>query len=168
MTNLSQKKGKRMSNKVVLTGKDLTLEQVYAVVFEHVRVTLANEARSGIEASRALIERCVASDAAVYGVNTGFGRMASTRISRVEICELQTNLVRSHACGIGAPLSEAETRAMLLLRANALAKVAAVCGRSLSKRFVRFSTVVFIRLFLRRVRSEPRATWHRWHIWPRW
>jgi histidine ammonia-lyase len=122
MTNLSQKKRKQMSNKVVLTGKDLTLEQVYAVVFEHVRATLAKEARSGIEASRALIERCVASDAAVYGVNTGFGRMASTRISRVEICELQTNLVRSHACGIGAPLSEAETRAMLLLRANALAK----------------------------------------------
>jgi histidine ammonia-lyase len=55
-------------------------------------------------------------------VNTGFGKMASTRISRDEIRELQTNLVRSHACGIGTPLSEEETRAMILLRANALAK----------------------------------------------
>ena len=62
------------------------------------------------------------SDAAVYGVNTGFGKMASTRISHGEIRHLQLNLVRSHACGVGAPLSEPVTRAMLALRANALAK----------------------------------------------
>jgi histidine ammonia-lyase len=73
-------------------------------------------------ASRKVIERLVQSDTAVYGVNTGFGKMASVRISREQIGELQVNLVRSHACGVGAPLSEAETRAMLVLRANAIAK----------------------------------------------
>jgi histidine ammonia-lyase len=107
---------------VELTGNDLTLEAVYAVVFHGAEVMLASDAREWIEASRAVIERAVQSEAAVYGVNTGFGKMASTRISRDEIRALQTNLVRSHACGIGAPLSEPETRAMMLLRANALAK----------------------------------------------
>ncbi len=58
----------------------------------------------------------------VYGVNTGFGKMASVRISRDQIRQLQVNLVRSHACGVGAPLTEHETRAMLVLRANAIAK----------------------------------------------
>jgi histidine ammonia-lyase len=106
----------------VLTGNGLTLDELYAIVLDNVPATLSEEARGSIEASRAVIERCVASDAAVYGVNTGFGKMASTRISRDEIRELQTNLVRSHACGVGAPLSEQETRAMILLRANALAK----------------------------------------------
>jgi histidine ammonia-lyase len=69
-----------------------------------------------------VIERLIASDQAVYGVNTGFGKMASVRISREQIGELQLNLVRSHACGVGTALSEHETRAMLLLRANAVAK----------------------------------------------
>jgi histidine ammonia-lyase len=111
-----------MPRNVVLTGNDLTFDELYAVVFDHVPVTLSEETRGSIEASRAVIERSVASGAAVYGVNTGFGKMASTRISWDEIRELQTNLVRSHACGIGSPLSEQETRAMILLRANALAK----------------------------------------------
>src|SRR5881227_385835 len=57
-----------------------------------------------------------------YGINTGFGKLASVRISTEQLRELQLNLVRSTACGVGPPLSEAETRAMLLLRANVLAK----------------------------------------------
>jgi histidine ammonia-lyase len=69
-----------------------------------------------------VVERLVESNTTVYGVNTGFGKMASVRISREQIQQLQVNLVRSHACGVGAPLSEPETRAMLLLRANAIAK----------------------------------------------
>jgi histidine ammonia-lyase len=111
-----------MPSNVALTGNDLTFDELYAVVFDYAPVTLSEETRGSIEASRAVIERSVASGAAVYGVNTGFGKMASTRISWDEIRELQTNLVRSHACGIGSPLSEQETRAMILLRANALAK----------------------------------------------
>jgi histidine ammonia-lyase len=107
---------------IQIDGERLDFAQVYRVVFEGAQVELAPQARERMLASRAVIERLIASDQAVYGVNTGFGKMASVRISREQIGELQVNLVRSHACGVGAPLSEHETRAMLLLRANAIAK----------------------------------------------
>jgi histidine ammonia-lyase len=72
-------------------------------------------------ASRKVIDRIVARDSVVYGVNTGFGKLADMRIPHEEIGALQLNLVRSHACGIGPLLSEAEVRAMMLLRGNVLA-----------------------------------------------
>jgi histidine ammonia-lyase len=109
-------------NKIQIDGEHLTLAQLYAVVLDGAEVELAPAARERMNVSRAVIERLVESDAAVYGVNTGFGKMASVRISREQIRELQVNLVRSHACGVGAPLTEYETRAMLVLRANAIAK----------------------------------------------
>jgi histidine ammonia-lyase len=107
---------------IPIDGEHLDFAQLYRVVFEDAKVELAPQARTRMLASRAVIERLIASDQAVYGVNTGFGKMASVRISRAQIGELQVNLVRSHACGVGAALSEHETRAMLLLRANAIAK----------------------------------------------
>jgi histidine ammonia-lyase len=70
---------------VELTGKDLTLETLYFVVFDSAEAALSSRAREKVDASRAVIERAVRSEAAVYGVNTGFGKMASTRISRDEI-----------------------------------------------------------------------------------
>jgi histidine ammonia-lyase len=75
-----------------------------------------------MKASRAVVDRVVASGAAAYGINTGFGKLASVRISSEQVRQLQVNLVRSHASGVGPPLTEPETRAMMLLRANALAK----------------------------------------------
>jgi histidine ammonia-lyase len=112
-----------MSKKTIaLTGNDLTLGQFYQVVLEGFETTLAQEARERMEASRAVVERLAAGNAAVYGVNTGFGALASVRIHPEQISELQFNLVRSHACGVGAPLAQEEARAMLLLRANTLAK----------------------------------------------
>jgi histidine ammonia-lyase len=108
--------------KISLDGESLTRDALYQIVFEGEEVALAPAALEKMKASRAVIERLVESNAAVYGVNTGFGKMASVRISREQIGTLQVNLVRSHACGVGAPLSEAETRAMLVLRANAIAK----------------------------------------------
>ena len=110
-----------MSN-IPIDGEHLDFAQLYRVVFDGAKVELAPQARERMLASRAVIERLIASEQAVYGVNTGFGKMASVRISREQIGELQVNLVRSHACGVGAALSEHETRAMLLLRANAIAK----------------------------------------------
>jgi histidine ammonia-lyase len=107
---------------IQIDGEHLDFAQLYRVVFEDAKVELALQARERMVASRAVIERLIASDQAVYGVNTGFGKMASVRISREQIGELQVNLVRSHACGVGASLSEHETRALLLLRANAIAK----------------------------------------------
>jgi histidine ammonia-lyase len=108
--------------RVAIDGERLTLEHLYSVVFDGAAAEISPEARKRMNASRAVIERLVEADTAVYGVNTGFGKMASTRISRVEIRQLQLNLVRSHACGVGVSLSEPATRAMLALRANAIAK----------------------------------------------
>jgi histidine ammonia-lyase len=105
-----------------INGRSLTFEQLYDVVFARAEVALEPGARARVEASRALVERLVTSGTAVYGVNTGFGELAEVRISPDQLRQLQLNLVRSHACGVGAPLGEAETRALLLLRANALAK----------------------------------------------
>jgi histidine ammonia-lyase len=107
---------------VHLTGNDLSFEHFYEVSLHGAEVSLTSEARARMLASRAVIKRIVAAETTAYGVNTGFGDLAEVRISPDQIRTLQVNLVRSHACGVGAPLSEAETRALMLLRANALAK----------------------------------------------
>lgn len=107
---------------IALTGNDLTLDQLYQIVYGGAEVTLASSARERMEASRAVVDRLSQGNAAAYGINTGFGALASVRIPHEQIRELQLNLVRSHACGVGAPLAEDETRAMIALRANALAK----------------------------------------------
>ncbi|HEV3252980.1 MAG TPA: histidine ammonia-lyase [Candidatus Acidoferrales bacterium] len=109
-------------NTLEINGNDLTLAQLEEIVSGRAHAALADEARRRMEASRAVIERLVATNTTAYGVNTGFGKLANARISPGQIRELQLNLVRSHACGVGAPLDERETRAMMLLRANALAK----------------------------------------------
>jgi len=108
-------------NPIQIDGEHLTLGDLYRIV-DSAPTEIAPVAREKMNASRAVIERLIESDAAVYGVTTGFGKMASARISHKEIRHLQLNLVRSHACGVGTPLSEDATRAMLALRANAIAK----------------------------------------------
>jgi histidine ammonia-lyase len=107
---------------VALNGNDLTFSQLYEVALRGEQVQVAASATARMNASRAVVDRLVASGATAYGINTGFGKLASVRISSEQVRQLQVNLVRSHSCGVGAPLSEAETRAMMLLRANALAK----------------------------------------------
>ena len=107
---------------IVLTGNELTFPQLYSVALHHETVSLSPDAIARMKASRAVVDQLVASGKTAYGVNTGFGKLASVRISGEQVRQLQVNLVRSHACGVGEPLSEAETRAMMLLRANALAK----------------------------------------------
>jgi histidine ammonia-lyase len=109
-------------NKVAIDGEHLALASLYGIVFDRAEAEIAASARERMNASRAVIEKLIEAETAVYGVNTGFGKMASTRISRDEIRQLQLNLVRSHACGVGAPLGETTVRAMLALRANAIAK----------------------------------------------
>lgn len=105
-----------------ITGNDLTFGQLHDVVFQNRAVALSAAASERMQASRAVIEALLASGKTAYGINTGFGKLASVRISPDQLRQLQLNLVRSHACGVGTPLSVAETRAIMLLRANALAK----------------------------------------------
>ena len=103
-----------------LKGEQISLVQLAAVAVGGEAVHISPLARSRIVASRKLIEQIVARDAVVYGVTTGFGKLSDVRIPQSELRQLQLNLVRSHSCGIGNPLSEAEVRAMTVLRANVL------------------------------------------------
>jgi histidine ammonia-lyase len=107
---------------VVLSGNDLTFLELYAVALRGEPVSLSPDAIVRMKASRAVVDKLVSEGHTAYGINTGFGKLASVRISPEQVQRLQINLVRSHACGVGEPLSEPETRAMMLLRANALAK----------------------------------------------
>lgn len=104
-----------------LNGQQLTLQQIVDVASGNERVTLADEARARVEESRHVVEQIVEQNRTVYGVNTGFGKLSDVSIDPSELRQLQLNLVRSHSCGLGDPLSELEARAMLLLRANVLA-----------------------------------------------
>src|SRR4029450_12095081 len=104
-----------------LRGQKLTLAEIATVAFGDAPVKVSSSARRGVIASRRVVEDIVAHDDIVYGVSTGFGKLSDVRIPHDALAELQLNLVRSHACGIGNPLSEPEARAMMLLRANVLA-----------------------------------------------
>ncbi|HEV3468395.1 MAG TPA: histidine ammonia-lyase [Pyrinomonadaceae bacterium] len=104
-----------------LDGQSLSLEEV-ARVARGGAVSLAAAARRRMEESRGVVERIIAESRVVYGVNTGFGKLSDVSIAPEELRALQLNLVRSHACGVGPALSEEETRAVMLLRANVLAK----------------------------------------------
>ena len=108
--------------KLVLDGQALTLEEIDAIALGGKPVEVAAEALRRVAESRGLIEKILAAGETVYGVNTGFGKLADVRVPGDKLAELQINLVRSHAGGVGQPLSEAESRAMVLLRANVLAK----------------------------------------------
>src|ERR1700731_2720679 len=103
-----------------LNGQPLALTEIATVSLRAESVEVSSSAHARILASRKVIDDIVARDTVVYGVNTGFGKLADVRVAKNELRELQLNLVRSHACGIGQPLSEPEVRAMMLLRANVL------------------------------------------------
>lgn len=103
-----------------VSGQRLTLEEIVAVSRGE-QVRLSESARERVLAARAVIDRIVEDEQVVYGVSTGFGKLSDVHIPRERLQELQFNLVRSHACGVGEPLPEHEVRSMLLLRANVLA-----------------------------------------------
>ena len=104
-----------------LKGEQISLVELAAVAVGGETVHISSAVRPRVLASRKIIEEIVAREEVVYGVNTGFGKLSDVRIPQGDLRELQLNLVRSHACGIGNPLSIPEVRAMMLLRANVLA-----------------------------------------------
>lgn len=109
-------------NALHISGNDLTLEQVREVAVERRPVLLVAEAREKVDRARAVVDALVAENRVSYAITTGVGKLADVRIAGDQIRELQLNLVRSHAGGIGEPLSIPETRAMMLLRGNSLSK----------------------------------------------
>ena len=95
---------------IELDGQRLSLAEVSAVARGEERVTLAARARLRIEESRRVVERIIAENRTVYGINTGFGKLSDIRIDPSQIRELQLNLVRSHSCGLGNPRSNQSRR----------------------------------------------------------
>src|SRR5207253_9905080 len=98
-----------------------SLTQLHGIARSDEKVELTPDARARIERSRAVVNQILHRGDVVYGISTGFGKFADVRIAPDALHQLQLNLVRSHACGIGPPLSVPEVRAMMLLRANVLA-----------------------------------------------
>jgi histidine ammonia-lyase len=105
-----------------INGNDLTLEAVREVAVEYRPVLLDPDAREAVDRSRAVVDALVAGNQVAYAITTGVGKLSDVRIVGDQIRELQVNLLRSHATGVGEPLPMAETRAMMLLRANSLSK----------------------------------------------
>jgi len=114
-------------NTVTVDGTSLTIDSVEAVARGGAEVVFGDSARQRVAASRNVIDNILASGEVAYGINTGFGRLAEVRIPPDQLEQLQLNLLRSHACGVGEPFGEDVVRAMLLLRANVLATGHAGC-----------------------------------------
>lgn len=107
---------------IALDGNTLTLESFHRVVFGKEAVTLTEAARQNILNSRKIVETAIQKNEKVYSINTGFGFLSKVTIPSDKLKQLQVNLIRSHASGIGEIHSEEESRAILLLRTNVLAK----------------------------------------------
>ncbi|MEO7966574.1 MAG: histidine ammonia-lyase [Gemmatimonadaceae bacterium] len=111
-----------IQNSVVLDGRSLSLDNVVAVARGGATVSLSPGAREHLVRVREVVDGIVARNEVVYGITTGFGKLSDVAIPPNRLAELQVNLVRSHSAGVGEPLAESETRAMMLLRANVLAR----------------------------------------------
>jgi len=107
---------------IELDGDSLTLDGFARIVHDRAQVTISHAARSRMLRTRAHVEKAVLSGERVYSLNTGFGFLSKVTVPSDQLDQLQVNLIRSHCVGVSEPHSEIESRAMLLLRANVLAK----------------------------------------------
>lgn len=108
--------------KVVLTGQDLTLDELVAIARQGAKVELSDETRERAKKSRAIVDEIVEEEKTVYGINTGFGSLHNVHLAKDETMQLQENLIRTHASGYGEPLPEDEVRAVMAIRVNSLVK----------------------------------------------
>ena len=107
---------------IELDGHSLTLDQVLAIAQDREPVAISRRAQTRVRAARAVVDEFAEHDAPTYGINTGFGNFAEVKIPHDSLSQLQINLLRSHAAGVGEPLSVPVVRAAMALRANVLAK----------------------------------------------
>ncbi len=107
---------------IYIDGESLNIEDVVKVARQNNKIDLTEEATIRIEQARKVVDEFVDNEKVVYGITTGFGKFSDVAISKEETQDLQTNLIMSHACGVGNPLDEEVSRAIMLLRVNALAK----------------------------------------------
>ena len=109
-------------NSLHINGNDLSLGDLRQVVYARRPVELAAAARERVVAAREVVEKLLRENRVAYAINTGVGKLSDVHIEPAQNRQLQVNLIRSHSAGVGEPLSQEETRAMMLLRANSLAK----------------------------------------------
>lgn len=107
---------------ITLTGESLSLEQMKDVLFRGQKVQASEKSMEAAAKSREAVERIVSESKVVYGITTGFGKFSDVLIDKDHVQDLQLNLIRSHACGVGEPFPRVVAKAMVLLRANALLK----------------------------------------------
>ncbi|EPD50588.1 histidine ammonia-lyase [Paenisporosarcina sp. HGH0030] len=107
---------------ILLTGEKLNLEEMRSILFQNETINLDSNALTRVQKSREAVERIVREGKTVYGINTGFGKFSDVSIDEEDVHALQLHLIRSHACGIGEPFEERVSRAMVVLRLNALLK----------------------------------------------
>ena len=107
---------------IVLNGSSLRIDQIISVSRDFAQVSIADEAVARVEDGRKIVDRIVKSGKTAYGLNTGFGVLAEKKIDLRDLEVLQLNLIRSHAAGVGSPLSNDEVRAMMVVRLNTLLK----------------------------------------------
>ena len=107
---------------IVLDGDSLTIEQVISVSNFNTKVRLSESSISAIIDSRNLVDDIVSSGEVVYGINTGFGALSNVTIPNDKLEDLQSNLIRSHACGLGEKMDPNSVLMMMIVRANSLAK----------------------------------------------
>lgn len=107
--------------KVIIDGKNLDLESFIAITRKGFKVNLSEESKFKVQESREYVEKLIQNKEVIYGITTGFGRFSDVMINPLETKKLQRNLILSHSCGVGNPLSEETVRGIMLLRVNALA-----------------------------------------------
>jgi histidine ammonia-lyase len=109
-------------NPLKLNGTELSLDDLRDVVYDRRPVLLSADAREKVDAARAVVDRIVRENRVAYAITTGVGKLSDVHIDPAQNRQLQLNLIRSHSAGVGEPLSQEETRAMMVLRANSLAR----------------------------------------------
>lgn len=122
MKKMDREQKELQARHMIINGQALTRAEVIEVARHYAPVTLGKQAIIRIQAARAVIDRIADEGKTVYGVTTGFGHLSSVRIKQDQLARLQQNLLRSHAAGVGEPLSEEVTRALMLLLAASLAR----------------------------------------------
>lgn len=123
---------------ITIDGNNITINEVVRVAIGKEKVQLSEIGRKAMMESRDYIDNCIARGETMYGVNTGFGAFSQIRIDDNQIEELQRNLIRSHCTGVGQPLPTAVVRALMLLRANTLARGNSGVRPVLVEKFIEF------------------------------
>src|SRR5690625_4909017 len=112
----------RENRMIELTGNTLTINQIKEILYGNKKVSIAKESIDKVNASREAVNKILARNESVYGINTGFGKFSNVKIAEENVAQLQLNLIRSHACGVGEPFPSVVAKAMMVLRLNALVK----------------------------------------------